>query len=93
MLQPLTLPLRTVRQFIEPAILTGNLTLNVAVPADIEQGTELLVVLKATGTEVTTFGTGIEAPTITGVAGKTKTQKFEYVGSQFIATSAVIQID
>jgi len=81
------------KTIIEPAILTGALTLNVTPDPEQMEGDEIIVKIKATGTEVTTFGTGIDAATITGVAGKTKTQTFIYDGTTFIASGAPTQID
>lgn len=46
----------------------------------------------ATGRDVT-FGTGFTGPVLAGVANKTKTQRFVYDGTSFIACGAPIQID
>lgn len=74
-------------------IATGNRTLNLTIPADITPGARMIVKSKTTGTETTVFGTGFIAPTITGAAGKTKTQELVYDGTNFIATSTPVQID
>ncbi len=78
---------------IEPAILTGAMTLNLTVDAEVEKGAMLFVKVKTTATEVTTFGTNITAPTVTGVAGKTWVQSFIYDGSAFVAAGVKQQID
>ncbi len=74
-------------------IATGNRTINLTIPADLTPGARLIVKSKTTGTETTIFGTGCIAPTITGVAGKTKVQELVYDGTNFVATSTPIQID
>jgi hypothetical protein len=72
---------------------TGNRTINLTIDSEVIVGALLLVKSKTNGTETTIFGTGITAPTITGVAGKTKDQLFIYDGSAFVAAGAEIQID
>lgn len=72
---------------------TGNRTLNLTIDSDIGAGAKILLKSKTNGTETTIFGTGISAPTITGVAGKTKTQSFTYDGSNFLPDGTVVQID
>lgn len=82
---------------LEPPTLTGASTYNLVISPEIVDGAMLELIIKTTGTEVTTLGTGFFASTaaITGVAGKTKTQRFIYdiAASAFKASSAVIQID
>lgn len=76
------------------ATLTGATTLNISsVEEGIQIGARLIVKVPATATETLTFGTGITAPALVGVAGKTKTQSFYFDGSAFIAESAFVQID
>lgn len=72
---------------------TGNRTLNLTFDDQLEAGAMLLVKSKTNATETTIFGTGITAPTITGVAGKTHTQMFMYDGTAFVAVGADQQID
>lgn len=73
--------------------LTGNATLNLTLDAELDAGAMLNIKVKTTGTETFTFGTGIDAPTVTGVAGKTWTQSFWYDGTIFLPCGAKIQID
>jgi len=72
---------------------TGNRTLNLTLSSELEKGARLFVKSKTNGTETTIFGTGITSATITGVAGKTKTQSFTYDGSAFLPDGASVQID
>ena len=78
---------------LEPAILTGAMTINVTVDAEQEVGSMLFVKVKTTATEVTTYGTNITGPTVTGVAGKTWVQAFIYDGGAFVASGVKQQID
>jgi len=72
---------------------TGNRTINLTIPTDIEAGARILVKSKTNATETTIFGTGCIAPTIVGVAGKTKTVELVYDGTNFVATGTAVQID
>jgi hypothetical protein len=72
---------------------TGNRTINLTIGADIKAGARILVKSKTNGTETTIFGTGCLAPTITGVAGKTKTCELVYDGTNFLATGTAVQLD
>lgn len=73
--------------------LTGNATLNLTLSSELKAGAMLHLKVKTTATETFTFGTGIDAPTVTGVAGKTWTQSFWYDGTIFLPTGTKIQID
>lgn len=75
------------------AILTGAATLNLTIATGLPIGTKLHLKVPATATETLTLGTGIDAPAIVGVAGKTKAQSFYYNGSIFVPMGAVVQID
>lgn len=86
----ITVAIANSKTIIEPAILTGALTLNITPDAEQLEGDEIIVKIKATGTEVTTFGTGIDGIAITGVAGKTKTKTFVFDGTNFIAQNEQI---
>lgn len=79
---------------LEPAILTGDCTLNVTIDSQVKAGAVLLLVQAATtdGMDVT-FGTGIDAPNLVGVTGKTKSQSFMYDGVSFKAMGAMVQLD
>lgn len=72
---------------------TGNRTLDLTVDSELGAGAKLIVKSKTNGTETTIYGTGITAPTITGVAGKTKTQGFTYDGTNFLPDGTSVQID
>lgn len=72
---------------------TGNRTLNLTIDAELKAGARLLLKSKTNGTETTIFGTGITSVTITGVAGKTKTQGFTFDGSVFLPEGVSVQID
>ncbi len=78
---------------IEPAILTGALLLNLTIDAGVKKGALLYLKVKTTDTEVTTLGTGITGPTVTGVAGKTWVQTFVFDGTAFVAAGVKQQID
>jgi len=72
---------------------TGNRTLDLTIDSQVVAGARILLKSKTNGTEDTIFGIGISAPTITGVAGKTKTQAFTYDGATFLPDGANVQID
>ena len=72
---------------------TGNRTINLTISDEVGAGAMLLVKSKTNGTETTIFGTNITGPTITGVAGKTKTAMFMYDGSAFIQVGTAVQLD
>jgi ABC-type spermidine/putrescine transport system permease subunit II len=73
--------------------LTGNATLDLTLSSELKVGASLHIKVKTTGTETFTFGTGIDGPVVTGVAGKTWTQSFWYDGTIFLPCGAKIQID
>ncbi len=74
--------------------LTGDATLNVTAHAQCEEGHILVLQVPAqTDGFDLTLGTGIDAPAIVGVTGKTKTQAFVYNGSIFIPMGGVVQIN
>ena len=72
---------------------TGNRTINLTIKEGVKAGATIHLRNKTNGTETTTFGTGMTAPTLTGVAGKTFVQKFIYNGTSFFPTGASLQID
>jgi len=74
-------------------IATGNRTLNLTLDASLNIGARLVIKAKTTGVETTIAGTSLTAPTVTGVAGKTKVYEAVYDGTNFIATGTAIQID
>ena len=73
--------------------LTGNATLDLTLSSELVAGAMLHLKVKTTATETFTFGTGIDAPTVTGVAGKTWCQSFWYDGTIFLPCGEKIQID
>ncbi len=73
--------------------LTGNATLDLTLSTELKAGAMLHLKVKTTATETFTFGTGIDGPVVTGVAGKTWTQSFFYDGTIFLPCGAKIQID
>jgi len=73
--------------------LTGNGTLDLTLSSSLKAGAKLFLKVKTTGTETFTFGTGIDAPVVTGAAGKTWTQGFWYDGTIFLPLGAKIQVD
>jgi hypothetical protein len=73
--------------------LTGNATLDLTLSSELNAGAMLMLKVKTTATETFTFGTGIDAPVVTGVAGKTWCQAFWYDGTIFLPCGAKIQID
>ena len=72
---------------------TGNRTLNLTIDSEIKAGAKILLKSKTNATETTIFGTGISSVTITGVAGKTKTQSFTFDGTNFLPDGTAVQID
>lgn len=73
--------------------LTGNATLNLTLSDELQAGAKLHLKVKTTASETFTFGTGIDAPVVTGSAGKTWCQSFWYDGTIFLPSGAKIQID
>lgn len=79
---------------INPAQLTGALTLNLTLDQGVKAGARLLFIAVSDGTaRTTTFGTGFTSPTLAGVISKTKAIEFVYDGTTFKPTSAGVQID
>lgn len=72
---------------------TGNRTIDLTIEEGVKTGAKILVQSKTASTQTTVFGTSITGPTITGVAGKTKTALFIYDGSAFVQAGAEVQID
>jgi hypothetical protein len=79
---------------LEFAILTGDTTLNITLRQGIKDGARLLIKVPATNAaDDITFGAGIDAPNLIGVAGKTKTQAFTLRNGVFYPDGAAVQID
>lgn len=73
--------------------LTANLTINLTVSAEVKSGARIHLKATTNASETVTFGTAIEAPVVTGAAGKTFTQSFFYNGTNFYPCGAKIQVD
>lgn len=73
--------------------LTGNINFSVTASSQLKAGSALLITVKTTSTETTTFSGDIVAPVVTGVAGKTWSQGFIYNGTKFYPLGAKIQVD
>lgn len=72
---------------IETETLTDNVVLNLEVDENVQPGALLTIKCTTNGTETFEFGGEINAPTITGVAGKTWSQSFIYNGVNFYPSS------
>ena len=72
---------------------TSNRTLDLTIDPEIKAGAKILLKSKTNASETTIFGTGISSVTITGSAGKTKTQSLTYDGTNFLPDGTAVQID
>jgi hypothetical protein len=72
---------------------TGNRTINLTIDSKVKVGAILVVRTKTAGTETTTYGTGLSAPVLTGVVGRTFSQAFIYTGTVFTAAGTAVQVD
>lgn len=73
--------------------LTANTTVSVTVTSEVKAGTILVLVIKTTASETTTFTGAIVGPVVTGAGGKTWSQTFVYNGTKFYPAGAKIQVD
>jgi archaellum biogenesis protein FlaJ (TadC family) len=73
--------------------LTAAATLSLTASSNLKAGAILLVAVKTTSTEVTTFAGSVVAPAVTGVTGKTWTQAFLYNGTNFYPMGVKQQVD
>ena len=73
--------------------LTAAATLSVTASSNLKAGAFMLVAVKTTSTEVTTFAGAVVSPTVAGVAGKTWTQGFLYNGTYFYPVGTKQQVD
>lgn len=89
----IALTIKNQRTIIEPAILTGNLVLDLTIDSQVQKGAIVDLIIKTTATETITLGTGIDGPPMVGVAGKTRTQSFFYDGTSFKPCGTSVQID
>ena len=73
--------------------LTAAATLSVTASSQLKAGAFMLVAVKTTSTEVTTFAGAVSSVTVAGVAGKTWTQGFLYNGTKFYPVGTKQQVD
>lgn len=73
--------------------LTAAATLSVTASSNLKAGAFMLVAVKTTSTEVTTFAGAVVSPTVAGVVGKTWTQGFLYNGTYFYPVGTKQQVD
>lgn len=73
--------------------LTANATFSVSASSQLKAGAMIMLAVKTTSTETTTFTGNIVAPVVTGVAGKTWSQSFIFNGTNFYPCGAKIQVD
>jgi hypothetical protein len=72
---------------------TGNRTVNLTINAMVKAGAMIQANIKSAAVETCTWGTGMTAPVMTGVAGKTKSVLFVYDGTTFKQAGAEVQLD
>lgn len=72
---------------------TDDRTLNLTISEDVGVGAMIMVKAKTSATQATIFGNGMTGPSLTGVAGKTKTALFVFDGTSFVMAGADVQID
>ena len=72
---------------------TANRTINITAGEFLQVGDLVHVRLQTNGTETTTFGTGVTAPTITGVASNIFTLVLRYNGTAFEQLGAAQNIN
>lgn len=90
----ITATITNLMTIINPAQLTGALTLNLSIDQGIKAGARIVFIgLSDTTARTTTFGTGFTSPTLAGVISKTKVIEFVFDGTTFKATSVGVQID
>lgn len=82
----LAVDIEQMETFLQPAELTGNVTINLAINAQVTKGAKLHLKLDADGTNrVVTLGDGFEAPaTLTVVANTVWYVSFVYDGTAFL---------
>lgn len=81
------------KTFVNLPQLTGNATLDVVPSPEQLLGDEVIVKWSTAATQTLTFNNMIDGPVVTGVAGKTFQQKFEYDGSVFNAVAPAVQLN
>ena len=73
--------------------LTANINFSVTASSQLKAGAIILLTVKTTSTETTTFSGSIVAPVVTSAAGKTWSQAYLYNGTNFYPMGAKIQVD
>lgn len=73
--------------------LTAAATISLTPGTNLRPGAMVMISVKTTSTEVTTFAGSAISASVTGVAGKTWSQGFYYNGTYFYPMGAKIQID
>lgn len=73
--------------------LTANAVFSVTASSQLKAGAIILLTVKTTSTETTTFAGSIVAPVVTGAVGKTWSQAYLYNGTNFYPMGAKIQVD
>lgn len=73
--------------------LTAAATISLTPTSNLKPGAMVMISVKTTSTEVTTFAGSAISASVTGVAGKTWSQGFYYNGTYFYPIGAKIQID
>lgn len=72
---------------------SGNRTINLTIASGVLAGAKIIAKISSASTQTMTFGTGLTAPVLTGVAGKTFVAEFIYDGTNFLAIAAPYQIN
>jgi len=91
---PLAVTITDQMTILKPAAMSGALTINLTISAEVKIGAKLVLRALSDGTARTvTFGTGFQSGTMAGVISKTKAIEFTYDGTYFIPSSNGIQID
>ncbi len=73
--------------------LTADITLSLTAASNLRPGAFVLLSIKTTSTEITTFAGAITSTAVTGVVGKTWSQGFYYNGTKFYPFGAKVQVD
>jgi len=81
----LAVTVKQMETFLQPATLTGAVTINLTLDAQLTRGAKLYLKVTADGTaRVVTFGTGFTATAITVTASTTFTRTFVFDGTTFL---------
>lgn len=81
----LAVTVKQMETFLQPATLTGAVTINLTPDPQLTKGAKLYLKVTADGTgRVVTFGTGFTATAVTVTASTTFTRTFVYDGTTFL---------